>query len=147
MVANMPTSMPGVESSRMRFQWVAVGFALALAGCGEDSPTCTSGSVTDTVISLARKKFMQEGQRTLDPNVQQLAEGSYSVEAIRTQATTDSKVSCSAELHTSMKGNELRPIEELRKSGINTDPVFPITYEAQRTDNGRTTYVTLHELE
>lgn len=130
----------------MRQAIVVALLAFGLSGCGDETPSCSSENVTDTVISLARKKITQEGQRTLDANLQQLAEGTYSVEAIRTQNTSDTKVLCSAELHTAMKGNSLRPLEELRKNGINTNPVFPITFEAQRTDDGKSTYVTLHGL-
>ena len=128
----------------MRRQAFVVGLMVILSGCGNDNPSCGAGNVTDTVINLARKKLTQEGQNTLDPNVQQLAAGTFSVEAIRTQTSSDTKVSCSAELHATLKGTQLRPLDKLKENGINTEPVFPITYEAQRTDDGKSTYVTLH---
>lgn len=131
----------------MRLGFAAIGFALVLSGCGEESLTCGASNVTGTVIDLARKKIAQEGRSTLDPKVLMLAEGPYSVEAIRTQTSSDTKVSCSAELHTSMKGNALMTLDAMRKEGFNTDPVFLITYEAQRTDDSKSTYVTLHGID
>ncbi len=131
----------------MRLGFVELGFALVLSGCGEGSLTCGASNVTETVIDLARKKIAQEGSSTLDPKLQMLAEGPYSVEAIRAQTSSDIKVSCSAELHTSMKPNALTTLDAMRKEGFNTDPVFPITYESQRTDYGKSTYVTLHGID